>query len=243
MQGEIRRTHPGEGAAVRQLRIDQSEQQTPIVALVEIGICHLKRSVTYREIERNGLIVPQDLSLPKFEVSDGEREELFDRSSRGKRARALRKVAGAIGIESNVDHGVVENELMKAKFGTKKRRDLQAADHIIGVSQRNLGGGLAAVYGDIPYLDLQAEGNGMEAADFGAASSNAFDIGDEAAPNQRLEGFRIDIDGQTDGQKAGRASQNEEVFPPAAERLPGGFGHCDWTPASVDEGVTPGMCT
>ena len=111
---------------------------------------------------------------------------------------------------------------MKGEFGAKKRGDLQAGDNVIGVSQWNVGGGLAAMHRDIPHLDLQAERNGMEAADFGAASGNTLDLGDEAAANQRLEGFRINVDGESEGEKRGRADQDEQVFPPAAGGLAGG---------------------
>jgi hypothetical protein len=119
-EGEIRRTHPREGPAVQQLRIDQAEQKTPIVALVKIGVIHLQRSVASREIERDGLVVPEDSSLAKFEVSDGEREELFDRSLSGKCARPFRKVAGAIGIKNDVDDGMIEDQFMKGEFGRRR---------------------------------------------------------------------------------------------------------------------------
>jgi hypothetical protein len=39
----------------------------------------------------------------------------------------------------------------------------------------------------VPNLHLQAKGNGVDAADLGTASGDAFNLGDEAAPDQRLE--------------------------------------------------------
>ena len=46
---------------------------------------------------------------------------------------------------------------------------------------------------DIPDLDLQAKRNGMDASDLGAAAGDAFDLGDEAAADQRLKRFRGDV--------------------------------------------------
>ena len=82
----------------------------------------------------------------------------------------------------------------------------------------------------------------MDAADLDAASGDALQFGDEAAADQRLEGIRIDVDQQADSAKHAGRGNEEQIFPPAAAGgLGGGFGHCDWTPGSLAEGVTPGM--
>ena len=71
---------------------------------MEKGIIHLERNVAGGEIERDDLVVPKDATMAKFEAIDGKGEELLD-SSRAPIALtfALRKIGGAVGIESDVD--------------------------------------------------------------------------------------------------------------------------------------------
>jgi hypothetical protein len=80
---------------------------------------------------------------------------------------------------------------------------------------------------DIPHLDLQAKRDGMEAADFSAASGDALDFSDEATANQRLERISIHVDGQGEGDGSQRANDDQQVLPPAAGWFGYGLSHCD----------------
>ena len=160
--------------------------------------------------------------MAKFEAIDGKSEELLDGSLRGLTTPTfpLGKIGSAVGIESDVDDGLIEDDLVEAELGAEKRADLQASDDAVGVSERNLSGGFATVDGDIAHVDLEAKRNGMDAADFGAASGDAFDFGDEAAADQRLERVCVDVD------EAGREPRrsrpqvtDQQIFPPAAGGL------------------------
>ncbi len=214
-----------------------------MVAGVEVGIIHLQGHVASGEIEGDGLVVPEQTALTKFQPSDGEGEELFDRSLGRKGAGPPRKVRGAVRIKDDVDDGLIENHFVKGELGTNQRADLQTGDNVFGVSQGNVGGGLAAMHRNIPHLDLQAKWDGVEAADFGAAAGNTLDFGDEATANQRLKGFRIHVDGEGDRDGSQRANDDQQVFPPAAGWFGYGLSHCDWTPESLEEDASPGMWT
>src|ERR1022692_3992421 len=113
-EAKIRRTHPGEGAVVQQLGIDQAEQEASVVARVEIGIIHLEPGIAGGEIKRDGLVVPKEATVAEFEAIDGKREELFDRSLAGDGSRSPRKICGAVGIESEMDDGLIENEFLES---------------------------------------------------------------------------------------------------------------------------------
>jgi len=189
-------------------RYVKSEQQAAVVARVQKGIIHLQPGIADGEIERDGLVIPENAAVAEFEAIYGKSEELLDRSLNRKSARPLGKVGGTVGIENDVDHGLVEDNFVKCEFGTEKRADLQACSDGVGVGERNVDSGLAAVDGDVAHLHLQAEGNGMDAADFGAAPGNALNLGDHAAANQGLKGVRVDIDEQ--GESAEKADSGKK---------------------------------
>src|ERR1700683_3371004 len=149
-EAELGGRPPGEGAANPPVGIGPAEQKPSIVLGVEKGIVHGERNVARSEIERNGLVVPEELAALHFEAIDGKSEELLDSVRAGKGAGlALRKVGGAVGIESNVDNGLLEDNFVKAELGTEKRADLQAGDDAVGMGQRVVGGGFVAAYSGI----------------------------------------------------------------------------------------------
>ena len=151
-----------------------------------------------------------------FEVIDGKSEELFDRALAGCGGRfSLRKVGAAVGIKSDVDDRVLEDDFVEGKLGTEKRADFQAGDDAIGMGERDIGGRFASVYGDVADLHLKTEGNSVEAADFGAASGDALDFSDETAADQRLEGVGVDIDRQGERGKGRATNQEQQILPPA----------------------------
>jgi len=227
-EAEFSRGHPGEGAAILQLGFYLAEQESPIVLLMEKGIVHVERNVAGGEIERKSLVVPKHPATSQFEAIDGKREELLDNILACKSAGpAPRKIGGAVGIKSDVDDGLLEDDLVKSEFGTEKRTDFQAGDDAIGVGERNVGGSLTAMDGKVAYIHLQAKGRGMDAADFGAAAGNALNFGDETAADQRLERFRVDVDEHGDGEERGCAGKDKQIFPPAAGGLGSGSGHRD----------------
>ena len=100
------------------------------------------------------------------------------------------------------------------KASSERRRELifKRATMRVGMSQRDIGGGFATVDRDIAHVDLKAKGSGMDAADFGAATGDAFDFGDQTAANQRLERFRVDVDKQAESSKECRAVTTSRYF-------------------------------
>src|SRR5271170_779251 len=117
-KAELHRSHPRKGAEVEQLGIDQAEQKAAIVAAAEKRIFHLQRRVAGGEINRDRLIVPEDLAVAEFEMVDGKGEELFDRSLAGSSTGlSPRKIAGAIRVESHVNDGLFEDHFLKRQFG------------------------------------------------------------------------------------------------------------------------------
>jgi hypothetical protein len=184
---------------------------------VQIGIVHLERSVASGELERNDLVVPEDLPAADFEAIDGESEELLDGTPAACAAGfSLRKVRAAVRIENNMDYRLLKDDFMEGELGTEKRDDLQAGDDAIGVRERNVSGRLAPMNGYIAHVHLQTEWGGVKAADLGVAPGDPFDFSDQAAPNQSLERFGIDIDPKNESGKKSSASQDEQVLPPAA---------------------------
>ncbi len=128
------------------------------------------------------------MAAAEFEAIDGKSKKLFDgRLAGNDAALALGKISGAIGIEGHVDHGLLEDDVVEAEFGTEKRAYLQASHDAVHVGERDIGGGLAAVDGNAAHVDLEEKRSGMDAADFDAASRDAPEFGDEAAADQRLE--------------------------------------------------------
>ena len=151
---EFRGSHPGKGAAIEEFGIDQAELELAVIPAPEEGIVHLKGSVASSEVKWDGLVVPEDLAVAKFEMIDGKSEELLDGGLAFDGVDSSRReIGGAIGIESYVDHGLVEDDFVESKFGTEKRADLQASDDTVHVGKGNIGGGLTAVDGDIAYVE------------------------------------------------------------------------------------------
>ncbi len=126
--------------------------------------------------------------MAEFEAIDGKSKKSLDGSLAGNDADlSLGKIRSPIGIESDVDDGLLEDDFVEAELGTENRGDLQASHDAVSVGEGNLGGGLATVDGDIAHVDLEAKRSGMDGADFDAASGDALHFGDEAAADQRLE--------------------------------------------------------
>jgi hypothetical protein len=120
-----------------------------------------------------------------------------------------------------VDDGLVQEDFVESEFGTEKRDYFKTGDHAIGVSERDIGGRFAAMNGDVANLRLQSKRNSVDATDLGAAIGNSLDLGNQAAADQRLKGFSIDVKDQsyrTDGESTGK---NQQKFPPASGRLGG----------------------
>src|ERR1022692_1398816 len=187
-QAELDVGHPCERTAVQQFGVDQAKQQASIVLAAKEGIVHLERSVAGREINRDGLVVPEDLAVADFEMTDGKSKEPLYGSLPGNGAGCSRwKICRAAGIKSYVDHRLLQDDFVEAEFGTKKRADLHAGDDTVHMGERNICGGLPAVYGDSAHVGLQAKGSGMDAGDFDAAAGDTLQFGDEAAADQRLE--------------------------------------------------------
>jgi hypothetical protein len=152
------------------------------------GIVHLERTIASGEIHGDGLIVPEDLPVAEFEAIDGKSKQLLDGSFAGNdRDLSLGRIRRAIRIESDVDDGSIEDDLVEAELGAEKRGDLQASHDAVHVREGNLGGGLATMDGNTAHVDLEAKRSGMDAADFDAASGDTLHLGDEAAADQRLE--------------------------------------------------------
>ncbi len=159
-----------------------------IVAAVKKVIVHPERRVASGEIHGDGLIVPEDLAVAEFEAIDGECKKPLDGGLAASNSSLRQgKISGAVGIESNVDHGLLEDDFVKAELGTEKRNDFQTRHNAVNVGKGNLGGGLAAVDGDSAHVGLEEERNGVDAADLDAAAGDALHFGDEAAADQRLE--------------------------------------------------------
>src|ERR1700730_4456201 len=111
--------------------------------------------------------------------------------------------------------------MAEAELGTKKKVELHAGDDAVGVRERNIGGGLAAMHGNAAHIDLPAKWRGMDAGDFDPASSDALYFCDEAAANQGLEGIGVDVNEQAEEREQESRNEEEEIFPPAAKNGPG----------------------
>src|SRR5271170_122197 len=184
-KSEIEVGHPSEGTVVRQLGVDHTDMEAAVVTAVEQRIVHLKRSVARCEVKRDGLVVPKDAAMAKFEMIDGEGKESLDESRAGNRGSASRwKIGGAVGIESHVDDGLLENDFIEAKLGTDERTQLQTRDNAVCMGQRHVGGRLAAVDRDIAHIGLQAKGRGVDAAYLDTAAGDALQFGDETAADE-----------------------------------------------------------
>jgi hypothetical protein len=152
------------------------------------GIVHLERTIASGEINGDGLIVPEDLAMADFEAIDGKSKKSLDGSLAGNDpGLSLGIISRAIRIESDVDDGAIEDDLVEAELGAEKRGDLQASHDAVHVREGNLGGGLATMDSNSAHVDLEAKRSGMDAADFDPASGDALHFGDEAAADQRLE--------------------------------------------------------
>ena len=65
--------------------------------------------------------------MTEFEAIDGEREELLDGRGTGDGGGAFGKIRGAVGIEGEMNDGLIEDEFLKGQFGTEQRGDLRRA--------------------------------------------------------------------------------------------------------------------
>ncbi len=77
----------------------------------------MEPGVASGEIERDGLVVPNEVSVAEFEAIDGQREELLDCSRAGDGGRSFGKICGAIGIKREVNDRLIEDEFLKGQFG------------------------------------------------------------------------------------------------------------------------------
>jgi hypothetical protein len=80
--------------------------------------------------------------------------------------------------------------------------------------------------GQIADLDAKTEWGGVKAAQFDAASGDAFDLVDDAASNPGLKSVGSRIPGEACGREHGNAEKHKEVTPELARRQVFGFcGH------------------
>ena len=110
---------------------DHAEAKASVVAAMEQRIVHLERSVARCEVKRDGLVVPKDAAMAKFEMID---ERAKSRSTRLWLAIALAFRGGkwcSVGIEGHVDNGLLDDDFVEAKLGTDKRTDFQARDNAV----------------------------------------------------------------------------------------------------------------
>jgi hypothetical protein len=194
---------------------------------VEIGIIHLQPSIASGEVKRYGLVVPKQATMAKIKAINGKGEELLDGSLPGYIARPLRKVAGAVRIESNVNDGLIEDKFLKSQFRTEQGVDFQAGDNTVRMSERDITSGFAAVDSNIPHFDLKPKWNGMEATDLGAAPGYPFDLSGQATTDDRLKRLSGGIEKQSRDPETYCSDEGDQIFPPAARWLGSVRSHCD----------------
>src|SRR5579864_9371714 len=146
-QAEFCRRHPGERPEVAELRVHLAEQKPPFVARSQEGVLHLQFSTMGGKIQRDFLAVPKQLTMPHLEAIDGKIEKLFDRSlPRTPQNARSRNVRRAVGINRNVNQGMIKNDVTKSEFRAQKGDDLHAGDQPVRVGQRNRSRGLAPAH-------------------------------------------------------------------------------------------------
>ena len=87
-----------------------------VVSVTKKGIVHLERSIASGEIDGNGLIVPEYLAVAEFEAIDGKGKKSFDDRVTGNAAgSSLRKIGCAVGIKSDMDHRLLEDNFVESR--------------------------------------------------------------------------------------------------------------------------------
>jgi len=144
-----------------------------------------------------------------------------------------------------MDDRLLQDEFVESQLRTQQRSDFQSGDDAIGVRERKIGRSFAAMHGEIAYVDLQAKGRGVEAADLGAASGDALDLGHQTAAHHGLKRIGVDVEEERESRNSRGAKADEQIFSPAAASGKGrAFSrrHCERTPGSPspDAGEMPG---
>src|ERR1700682_3505020 len=117
---------------------------------MQVGIIHLQRSIARDEIERDGLIVPENLAVTDFKMVDRERKQLlhWGCAARG-RWFSWWKIVAAVRIKSYMDDGLIEDNIVKCQLGAKKRADFHVGNDVVHVGERNILGWFGPANGKV----------------------------------------------------------------------------------------------
>src|SRR5579864_6818639 len=140
-----------------------------------------------------------------------------------------------------MDDGVIHAHRVESELGTQQRNYLKLCHQLIRVSQGNVARRLAPVHGDIAHVNLQVEGNNVEASYFRAPTRDSLHFGDQPAADIALKGCCGDVPEAAEEQDDGGPASDQQVPPPASRRG-GGSVHCVCTP-SGEKGFAPGTMT
>src|SRR5207244_7299022 len=136
-------------AEVLKLGVHLAQQQVAFVALVQEGVGHVGGDVIGLEINRDDLVVPEQLAMAHVQPADREGEQALQRVL-GRRALqlGLGLVGSAIGIENNVNDRMIENYGTETKFCSQRGDDFDVRDQAVHVGIGNVAWLLQAMDGE-----------------------------------------------------------------------------------------------
>ena len=115
-----------------------------------MGVGHPGRKISRREIERDALVVPDELPVLHVEPADGEREKrVYGRFRRSALGAERRLVRGAVRINNDVHDGMVEQDAVKAELGAEQGNDFNIGNDAVHMRVGNFAGLFASVNGEI----------------------------------------------------------------------------------------------
>ena len=136
------------------------------------------------EIHRHLLVTPKQFAVANGQMIDGKRKKLLYASiHRNRQLHSESRDVGRRTVRANcdMDDRVIQHDRIKTKLCAHQRNYFQLREQTVGVGEGHMRRIFFSVDRDVAYFRLEAKWNGMDAADFGTASGDAFDFRDHAA--------------------------------------------------------------
>ena len=135
--------------------------------------------------------------MPNFQLANRKREQPLQLSSGIHRTTFGRRlIRGSVRIGNDVDDWVVKLEGVESKFGAEHGDELYPSNQPVDMRVGNFTRLFASVNGQIAYVDLEAEWNGMKTAQLHTSTGHSLQLSHEPMAHHGLKGIGGDVPGK-----------------------------------------------
>src|SRR5208337_4372469 len=188
---------PHERRRVRKARSDAPHNNMRVILPPQQRILQLQRQVARGEFEGYFFVFPQKLAALRFNLRNGERDELLNRPLvSGQVGLGHGSVSGAVGIINEVDYGMLQHKRVQSDGGAEEGDDFQFRLEAVDVKKRRLIRCFMPMNSQVASIYAQTEWNGVQFSQFHAAAGEFLRRSNHFAADPLLKGIGGDVPGE-----------------------------------------------